>query len=215
MFYNIRTVINLATRWFINSAHINNQNLAEVIDHFSKNLEPLKKLIPTLIGGQVKQYFEMIKNSFTKKGLPVELASTIAAYRVIYSALNIIEISTLHHLDLLLAAKIYFLIGEKINLLWMRDMINSDSRSGFWNDLARLTLRDELDAAQKTLTVGVMKDKGEMQDPESIIDKWLTKHPRALERWNVLLSLVQSSPSVDYTMYFIAIKELLKIIEQT
>jgi glutamate dehydrogenase len=41
-----------------------------------------------------------------------------------------------------------------------------------------------------------------------LIDKWVCNNQRALERWENLLSLLRSSTSIDYTMFFIAMREL-------
>ncbi|VVC76874.1 NAD-specific glutamate dehydrogenase [Aquicella siphonis] len=211
MLYNIRNLINLSTRWFLHTNHIK-EDLNQLIEHYSVRIRSLEELIPNLMAGYTKQYLESITEKFMKAGLPNEVARRIATYRAIYTSLNIIEVATKNKFDLIKTAKVYFASGERINLLWFRDQIANDSREGHWNTLARLTLRDELDISQRALTVAIMnKDKKELSAVK-LIEKWVDDNKRAFERWDRLLSMLHSSTQVDYTMFFIAIRELLGLI---
>lgn len=211
MLYNVRNLISLGTRWFLHSNYLK-KDLKSVIDYFAKRVKILEPLIPALMGGYTRNYFDSLTEQFVKAGLHKDTATRIATYRAIYTSLNIIEVTAKHNLDLIKTAKVYFSAGEKINLLWFRDQIANDSREGHWNVLARLTLRDELDTAQRAVTIDIMRlDKKEL-DVNKLIDKWMKKNAHALERWERLLSLMHSSNNYDYTMFFIAMRELIGLI---
>jgi glutamate dehydrogenase len=168
----------------------------------------LEDLVPVIMSGRTKEYLNDLMKEFHETGLPEEIARRVATYRAMYTALNIIDVASHHRFDLIKTAKVYFAAGERVHLLWFRDQIARDSRDGHWNVLARLTLRDQLDASQKGLTVSVMKDSKNESDVTKLIDKWVGNNQRALERWENLLSLLRSSTSIDYTMFFIAMREL-------
>lgn len=211
MLFNIRNLISISTRWFLHSNHIKD-DLEELIEHYSVRIRSLEELIPNLMAGYTKQYLDFITEKFMKAGLPTDTARRIAAFRAIYTSLNIIEVATKNKFDLVKTAKVYFASGERINLLWFRDQIASDNREGHWNTLARLTLRDELDISQRALTVAILsKDKKELSTVK-LIEKWISDNKRAFERWDRLLAMLHSSTQVDYTMFFIAIRELLGLI---
>jgi len=211
MLFNIRHLINLSTRWFLHGNHLKG-DLAKLISHYSCHIKTLAELIPTLMSGLTKRYLTELTERFLKVGLPIHTARRIATFRAIYTSLNIIDVATINKFDLLKTAKVYFASGERINLLWFRDQIASDTRDGHWNTLARLTLRDELDIAQRQLTESIMnKDKKESSATKSI-DKWVNDNKRALSRWDRLQEMLHSSAQVDYTMFFIAIRELLSLI---
>lgn len=207
MLYQIRTLIGLATRWFLFSKHLN-EDLALTIKHFSHHIKKLEDLVPVLMGGQTKEYLEKISSEFAEAGLPYDIAKRVATYRAIYTALNIIEVATDHHFDLVKTAKVYFSVGERVNLLWFRDQIARDSREGHWNVVARLTLRDELDLAQRMLAVAVIRTDKTQHNIEKLINKWLADNETAMHRWEKTLGLLAASNVVDYTMFFIALREL-------
>lgn len=212
MLYHLRRLVNLATRWFLNSKHLDD-NLESLIDHFAKRVKQLEGHVPVLMSGKTKEYLDKLTMEFESVGLPTEVAHRIASYRAIYTTLNIIEVATQNNFDLEKTAKVYFTAGERVSLLWFRDQIGHDNREGHWNVLARLTLRDELDMAQCALTVAILKQDKKENDVIKLIDHWLKKNEPALTRWNRLLSMVYESSSIDYTMFFIAIRELIGLIQ--
>jgi glutamate dehydrogenase len=214
MLFNIRHLISLATRWFLYSTYLK-EDLQTVIEDFSERVNEIKDLIPSLMGGVTKQYFESLTEQFTSANLPKEIAHMIATYRAIYTTLNIIDVSKLNQFDLIQTARVYFAAGERMHLLWFRDQLAHDTREGHWNTLARLTLRDELDAAQRSLTIAIINEDKREKDAGKLISKWIKSNQRALERWDKLLALLHSSSSVEYTMLFIAMREFLGLILTT
>lgn len=211
MLYQIRNLINLATRWFLHSPLIK-QDLEPLIDHFSKQIRYLEPVTPKLMGGAIKGYLEKLITDFVHIGLSRDMAKRIATYRAIYTSLNIIDVATQHNYDLMETAEVYYAAGERASLLWFRDQINADTREGHWNALARLTLRDELDIAQRALAIAIINSNKKEHDPHMLIDHWMKINARAIERWDRMLTKVHGSDNLDYTMFFIAIRELVGLI---
>lgn len=210
LFY-IRNLTNLATRWFLRGNRIN-LALDDLIEHYGSRIEKLEDLIPVLMGGATKEYLDKLTKQFAGSGLDDETARKVATYRAIYTALNIIEVSTRHKFDLRKTAEVYFSAGERTNLLWFRDQIATDTREGHWNIMAKITLREELDLAQRALTVVIMSDDRKGIPAAKLIDNWVDKNKTRLARWDHFLSMLHASSDIEYTMFFIAMKELLSII---
>lgn len=211
MLFQIRHLINLSTRWFLHGNNLRG-DIEKLIAHYSVNISKLEGMIPTLMSGFTKTYLQSLMEKFANAGLPMEIAKKVATYRAIYTSLNIIDVATINKFDLVKTAKVYFASGERINLLWFRDQIASDTREGHWNTLARLTLRDELDISQRALTIAIMKTDQHEPSASRLIEKWVSNNQRALERWERLQEMLHTSSQVDYTMFFIAIRELMGLI---
>jgi len=207
LLHYVRMLLNLSTRWFLRSRYMKD-DIEETIEHFASRIKKVRSIIPQLMVGSTKEYLDKLTEHFVASGLSQEDAYNIAVYRALYISLNIIEVSAAHQFDLLQTTKVYFEVGAKFNLVWFRDQIATDSREGHWNSLARLTLRDELDALQKLLTIVILKDQSKTADPVKLIDAWREKHIRAIERWDKILELLHGSTNVEYSMFFIALREL-------
>ncbi|MDP1604688.1 MAG: NAD-glutamate dehydrogenase [Legionella sp.] len=207
----IRKLLDLSTHWFLHGNH-HVGDLNTLVAHYSHGIRSIERLIPELMTGVTKQYLNSLKEKFLKLNLPAETAERIAAYRAIYTSLNIIEVATNNTMELERVARIYFAAGERMNLVWFRDQIASDTRDDHWHALTRLTLRDELDNLQQALSIAILREDTQEPDPQKLIDKWVHNHQRTVVRWEKFLSMLHSNPTVEYTMFFIAIRELTTLI---
>ncbi len=206
LLHYVRTLLNLSTRWFLRSRYLQD-NIGETIEHFSVRIKKLEVIIPGLMTGETKKYLSELIDRFVQHGFSKEVASRIAVYRALYTSLNIIEVASQHEFDLIKTANVYFRIGAQFNLVWFRDQISADSREGHWNTLARLTLRDELDVLQKTLTLSVIRSEKHEKNVQTLIQNWMKTRHRPIERWEQVLQLLHGSEQIDYTMFFIALRE--------
>ena len=211
LLHYVRQLVNLATRWFLRHGRLAG-DIASDIAHYSQSINKLEKLIPDLMAGVTKEYLDRLVAQFVGLGLPEETVKKIAATRAMYTVLNVVEVSTQNKFDLVRTAQMYFTIGSKFNLVWFRDQVSSDSREGHWNSLARLSLRDELDDLQRRLTVVILSDDQKELDAEQLITYWLTQNSTVQQRWEQLLEMLLSSSNIDYTMFFIALRELSTLL---
>jgi glutamate dehydrogenase len=211
MLFNTRHLINLATRWFLHGNRING-DLRKIIAHYSSNIKILKPLVTDLMVGSTHNYYQNLIIEFTKFGLDKSLAKIIAVNRVMYITLNIIEIASTNQLDLIKTAKVYFKVGEKFNLVWFRDIIASKSSENHWDALSRLTLRDELDIIQRSLTIAIIKRNKKENNINKLIDEWCELKKHILNRWQRLLAMVHEQENIDYSIFFIVLRELVGLI---
>ncbi len=214
LLHHIRHLMNISTRWFLHENRLKS-NISQIIEHYKTRVKKLEKLMLTLMTGFTKAFLGSLVEEFAKAGLSPESASQIAASRVAYISLNIIEVATQHRFDLEQTAQAYFTVGEHFKLVWFRDHIANDMREGSWNALARLTLRDELDALQKSLTVGLLKFNKKEQDSSKLMISWADKNPDAMARWEKMLGSLHESASLDYSMFFIVLRELGNLIAES
>ncbi|MES2218914.1 MAG: NAD-glutamate dehydrogenase [Pseudomonadota bacterium] len=209
---HLRRLIYLATRWFLRHKALTDETMESIIKHFSKGVKVLEEVIPNLMGGFTRNYLDTLSTQFIEAGISTDIARRFAGNRAMYTSLNVIEVASNYHFNLTKTAEIYFAVGEYFNLLWFRDRITNDPIEGFWNTLARLTLRDELDVLQKKITVAIMQHSKATMETKEFVEHWIAENQRPMERWKKILELVHSSTNTDYTMFFVALKELAELI---
>ncbi len=212
LFHNIRQLLNLATRWFLRGNRMQS-DIKKTIAHYANSIAKLEDIVSLLMVGATKEYMEKIISQFVEAGLPKNVAKKIAIARGMYTALNVIEVATQNKLDLVKTAQIYFDVGGRFNLVWFRDQIATDAREGHWNTMARLSLRDELDSLQRKLSIVILQSNKKEPDPHKMITQWISENMAIQQRWENLLGLLQGSTNIDYTMFFIALREFLDMVQ--
>lgn len=211
LLHHIRQLLNLSTRWFLRGHRLSG-DIAKTIDHYAKSIAKLKEMVPVLIVGVTRDYLDKMVLHFVESGLEENIAKQVAIARGMYTVLNVTEVATQHKLDLIQTAEVYFRIGSRFNLVWFRDQVALDSREGHWNTMARLALRDELDSLQRHLTIVILLSNKKERNAEKLIMQWLNEQTHIQERWEKLLAMIHGSTSIDYTMFFIALRELSDMI---
>lgn len=211
--HHIRHLLNLSTRWFLRDKR-SESDLGKVIAHYRRAMVKIEHLIPELMLGFTREYMDEMCQQFIAAGLTPETARKITMTRALYTTLNVVDIASKYHVDLQKTARVYFMIGGKFNLVWFRDQIANDLREGHWNTMARLSLRNELDTLQRRLATLILQSNRKENDARRLIITW-TKHNTAIkQRWDKLLELLHGSDNIDYTIFFIALRELSDLIHK-
>ncbi len=211
LLHYIRQLLNLATRWFLRNQRFTG-NIDEKIAHYKKSISRLNKVVSDLMVGVTKKYLDELLNKLAKTDLKESVIRKISLVRATYTVLNVIEVATQNNFDLTKTNEVYFKVGERFNLVWFRDQVANDTREGHWNNMARLSLRDELDKIQRRLTIVIMKSNKKEKNATDLIAGWLIKNKHIQQRWEKLLKMLYESPSVDYTRFFIALGQLSSML---
>lgn len=209
---NLHNLVKLSIRWFLQE-NIIKGDLKTVIEKYTTYIKTLEEIIPDLMGGETKSYLNALTEKFLKSGLPKKIARKIATYRAIYTSLNIIKVATMNDFDIIKTAKIYFASGEELNLLWFRDQISNDHREGHWNVMARLALRNELDTAQRALTVAILRSTPEKLTTMKRIEHWKTHNKSIMNRWGNITAMLHETDNTDYSMFFIVVREFIRLLQ--
>src|SRR3546814_7026084 len=93
-------------------------------------------------------------------GVPVGLAHQLANTRVLGSAPDIIEIAAEAQRPLTDAAQIYFLVGDRLNMLWLLSTIIAFPVHSKWQALARSNLREDSYRLHRRIAARILQIPG-------------------------------------------------------
>ena len=209
----VRMLLNMSTRWFIRNSRIND-DLQSIAEYYSDAVTRLSSIIPDLIVGSTKEYLAKIADSFVQVGLPTDIAKRIAISRVMYTSLNIAEVASIHDFDLIKTAKLYFHVGGMFHLVWFRDLLAADNRSSKLSNAARLSLRDDLDQLQRKITIVIMQSDFKEDNIITLTTNWINDNRNVYDRWLAILKDCENNQHDDYTVFFIALRELYYMINE-
>jgi len=210
MMLQIYYLIRRATRWFLRNCK-STINIQETINDFAPLIASLFKHLPQLLDGQDKEAFVAAVGYLTGEGVPEKLARQIASCNTLFTSLDIVEAAQKYRFDLHDVAKTYYLIGNRLDLNWFRELMNSYVVENQWDELARAGFRDDLDRVQRKLSVRILSMKGKNFNDKTIeerIDMWINRYQFLMERWQKLLADVKASDVVGFVTYSVVLREL-------
>ena len=139
----------------------------------------------------------------------------LAMSHFLFSALDIVDVAYKLDISVTDVAKVYFSIGEFLDLPWIRSQVIAHTTENNWESLSREALRDDLDLQQRQLTAAIINLDKNQQDYMTCFRKWSEHHAHLIERWRRILTDLRSASVLNYTMFFVAIRELLDLTQTT
>ncbi|MFY7697249.1 MAG: NAD-glutamate dehydrogenase [Legionella sp.] len=201
-------------RWFLRSQRTR-LDITKSIKRYAHSIIELKKAIPVVYGEVNHQEYDKLIQYYQTLGIDNALAHELTCTNGLFAAMDIIEVAHDLSVDVTKVAKAYFGIGEHLDLSWIREQIIIHPTDNHWEALSREALRDDLDWQQRQLTAGIIQHDHQQVDFDSLYATWSENHAALIERWHHVLSNLRSSGVLNYTMFFVAIRELLDLTQTT
>jgi glutamate dehydrogenase len=213
MMYYIR-LVRRATRWLLRTQR-KSLDIASSVEFYAPGVEKLKKAIPKVFGEENTKSFQQGVDKYLQMGVDKKLAKELSLTRPLFSAMDIIEVSKELNITIERIAEIYFGVGEFLDLHWIRSQVIIHPTENHWESLSREALRDDLDWQQRQLSAGIIRFDNENATVKKCLQAWSEANTVLIERWRYMLSDLRASSLLNYTMFFVAIRELLDLTQTT
>ncbi len=157
--------------------------------------------------------FTSLEQKYQEKGVSKDIACKLATIHELFPALDIIEAAQELNADIKDVARMYFAVGEKLDITWLRDLVTDHPVENHWEGLSREALRDDLDWQQRLLSVAVLSHEFRSDDILKRLDVWMKRYKKLIKRWQTMLVELRAGTAMNYTMFFVAIRELLDLTQ--
>lgn len=215
MTHEVISLVRRATRWLIRNRPVTLDIAAEVA-YFSKNIALLFKRMPKLLLGNDQLNFESGCELLEAKNVPHEVTLKFSSLEPMYHALNIVDAAIKHNMNIDHVAKTYFVLVDRLNLLWFRDQISAYNEDNRWVALAKSTYKADLDIIQQQLTISVLQQVGNLtKNGEEQVDSWFERYHARIERWWQIIADIRSTDAKEFAILSVAIRELAGLAQIT
>ncbi len=210
MLFQLRRNVRRATRWFLRHRN-KSMTIEETIAYYKPTFVTLtEKLNEFLVDTEVAQ-LEHVKNDLINSGVPSKIATRIAQLSTVFSTMDIAELAESDGRSIEFVAKVYFTLGERLDLHWFLDQITRQPVTNHWQALARASFREELDWQQRSLTGVILRcacTKDEVNITE-MVGQWFEQNEGSLERWQQVLADFRTSQTHEFAKFSVALRELM------
>ena len=129
-----------------------------------------------------------------------------------FYALDIVDVASETGQSLETAAEVYFTLGDRLKLHWLRSHVEALPRDDRWRALARAALRDDLYGQQASLTAEVLRSVPEELSAAERIDAWVDANRVLVERALQVLADIGSSGVFDLSTLSVSLREIRNLI---
>ncbi len=151
---------------------------------------------------------------FADQGVPEPLAGRVGNLIVLASAADILRIAARQDIAIEQAGRLYFAVGARFSLGWLRASAEKLSGRGHWLKLAAAAAIEDLYGHQRDITMAVAAAQPG-RPAEEALPAWADGHRAAVERAEALLAELKASSHVDLPMIMVAGRQLRTLTEST
>ena len=207
--------IRQAVRWILNKFG-HNLDISSIIKQLKPEIVKFTNSIDKVLPQKDLKALQKRKESLLASQYPDDLAQKIAYIEFSFAALDVVEIANNTQTSVDKSAVIFFALGEKLNLLWLRDMIEKLVVIGPWHAHARGVLRDELFEHHNSLTQTVI-DKylatgGNKDSYTETIDGWVKDNKESVKGVRIMLQQMRSEKISDYATVMVAVRSINNLV---
>ena len=175
-----------------------------------RGVQELQTRIAEVLSGDELQRFTESRGRYTEAGLPPHLAARIASLDALNAALDIVEIAAAHRVSVTETARVYFEIGTRTGLDWLRTRIEKLAVDGPWQAIARTGLRDGALRVHRRLTERVLT-RHERGAASARVAAWLEASSKELAHWQRTLTDMRSAGAADFATLTVGVETVRKL----
>jgi glutamate dehydrogenase len=208
-----RRLVERSTRWLVR-ARQRSIEIAATVAQFAPGAASLLHSLPELLDEDDRVLWQAKGDKLERAGVPPELARRVTGMPWAFPALDIVEVAEATERELEDVAAIYFRLGGRLQLNWLRDRIAELPRANRWHALARSALRDDLYSLHRALTQEVLlaASDGTGAGADAQIDVWTRANAAAVERTRAMLGDIRGTRVFDLTTLPVALREVRNLL---
>ncbi len=200
-----------AVAWFLGHGRQPLDIAAEIRGH-RPGLEALDHGLEDLLGAGERVVLAERIAGLTGRGVPAGLARRVGLLPVLAPVMDVVRIATARNAGITAVAGIYYQLGERFGLNWLRRRAQRIPAGDHWQFQAVNAMVDDLHGQQTDLTWRVMEgmamEGGDPGTATGVIDRWSQGRQAAVDRVALLLAELRAVPDLDLARLAVASRQI-------
>ena len=198
-----RRLIERAALWFLQNRP-QPLAIADTVNTFSEGVDHLTQDLRDLVTPPHREALDRVVEHCMEAGVPEKLADHCSGFGALYSGLDIVEVSAGSRFNVDEVARIYFELGNRLSLYWLREQLLSLSQGHHWQMLASDGLYLDLYRYQRLISGKIVEGNAKSKH----VDYWIFQHKQEVERINRTVTELKEQGTLDLAMLMVAIRDV-------
>jgi glutamate dehydrogenase len=214
LFYALMRLGRRTSRWILRNRRSCLSPEREV-PAFGPKLVELQLLLPTLFSRQQSRGWVDEVERIVALNVPQNVAVLVASSNFLYFGFGIADIAVSSGKPVGLVLELYYRISVELDLDWFADEIVNLEPTTKWEDFARESYVDDLESQRRSLANALLSSIESANDINGAIDVWKAAQGPLIKRWLGMTAELHNAPNRDFSMFSVALRELLDIVQAT
>jgi glutamate dehydrogenase len=213
MFLSANKLIERSIQWLLRNQV--KGDLTKVVSRFQKIADELYSAFPSVLAQASKESFERKIERYRLNNVDAKLAGRVAAMDAVASAFDIAEISESSKFDLKTIAKIYFAVGTRFSLKWLRSRVSNLVVTNHWQRLAHKTILEDIYSYQMRIAKQIVEfgsDDKKLCEVNSV-ENWIKTVDFLVERYDSFIHDLKTQTNPDLSVFVVALNRLKPLVK--
>jgi glutamate dehydrogenase len=186
-------------------------DISRAIDDLGAGVGELEGQIESVLSPIGLAHLGSRQAKFGKNGVADKLARLVASVDAMIPACDIVEVSRQAALPADKTAAVYFQLGARFGLEWLRDDAAPLLAGDHWQQRAVAAIIEDLFSQQRALCRTVLSD-GAHLSPEDAVENWVSENQEIFERAVLLFDDLKSAGPLDLAKLALANRHMRELI---
>ena len=211
MLIDLNMILERITLWILHrETRLGEQNLSSMVEKMKAIVVKLDEALKPVLANVGDNYIDENINHYTNQGGPESTARRVVGFALLANANDISLISENYDWPVDVIAGLYFTIGQRYGIRWLRNATKNVPVNSHWKHLALSALEAELYENQRQLTCRILERENavDTDDYEDAIKQWEGTNELWVARTNQLLRELKGANMVDLSMLSVISRHL-------
>ena len=208
---DILQLIRRGTLWLLRNGP-QRLDVSRAIQRYEPGIRELVGCLEDRISPDLKKIISECADSYIGHEVPQDLAREIASLDAMFSGYDIVRIAAGGGYRVADVARVYFRIGERFGLDWLRGSAESLNTENEWQVMAVSAIIDDLYAQQTALSTKIVHEAGSDAAADAVIEAWAAANGHRVTRAENIVEELKASGSVDLAMLAVANREIRALL---
>jgi glutamate dehydrogenase len=207
MFVEINEFVSRITGWFLRN-YPQPINISQAMQDYEPGIREFMTLADSIASQAIRTSTQEKFSYFCELDVPKDIAKRVAELEMLSSACDVVRASILTKLPVRSVGQIYFEVGNRLQLGWLRVAAEKLVIDSHWDRIAVTSIISDLFDQQRRLTLDVIKGMSKADDCKTAVEKWQAQNDKAVGRLMQCMTDVETSETVDFSMLVVAMRNV-------
>jgi glutamate dehydrogenase len=213
MFVEINEFVARITGWFLRN-YPQPIDLSKAMKDYEPGIREFMSYSDAIASDTLKKATQKKFGYFSDLSVPKDIAKRVAELEVLSSACDVVRGSLLTTLPVRQVGQVYFDLGSRLQLGWLRMSAERLVIDSHWDRIAVTSIINDLFDQQRRLTMEVIKSMHKGDDSKTAVERWHSQNTKSVDRLLHCMSDLGTSETIDFSMLVVAMRNVEMLTAQ-
>ncbi|MBY0355960.1 MAG: NAD-glutamate dehydrogenase [Rickettsiales bacterium] len=210
MFAEVNRFLERVLPWLLNNLP-SPLNIEEVMGQYGKLIQEFECQVEDAATSDIRAEIAQRSEPLIARDVPVTLARRIATLEIMACAPDVVSVALNAKTSVRVVGDIYFQLGEKLDLDWLRSAARASNAESHWDRLAIKALVASLYDAQRRGTQAVLAEKKKNESVDQAMTRWWEANSKGIQRYERLMRDIKATDTRNLATLVVSLQSILAI----